>query len=183
MWITLKNIKIKWRYKARSRMTPEELVYFNAYVLKHREETLRLEGILIKQNLNCSKWIIVSPMFLPLRRKETPDKKVSLNFNIMKTWDFITYNNNKIAYKELMKPFVEWICLSDKIEIEYKIFYWKNKPDGMNITSATSKFFLDLLVEEEYIKDDDVDHVISEKWIPWWKDIWNERIEITITNL
>jgi hypothetical protein len=133
--------------------------------------------------LSCNEWIIVSPYFLPIRHKETPDKKVAINFNVMKTWNFITYDTYKKFYKDLMKTYISWLKDLDKIEIEYKVFYWKNKPDGMNLISATSKFFLDTLVEEWCIKDDDVEHVLSEKWIVWWKDIWNERIEILITKI
>jgi len=79
--------------------------------------------------------------------------------------------------------FLKKIKLSEKIKIEYKIFYWKNKPDWMNIAAATSKFFLDTIVEEGYIKDDNIENIISEIWTSWWKDIWNERIEIIITNI
>jgi hypothetical protein len=35
-------------------MSEEELEFFNKYVNKHREETIRLEELLIKQNLSCN---------------------------------------------------------------------------------------------------------------------------------
>jgi len=177
--ITLKNIKIKWRYKARSKMSPDELEYFNSYVAKHRQETIRLEELLIKQNLACDEWIIVSPMFLPVRRKETPDKKYWLNMNSYRNRDFITSNNLKIEYKELMKEYIKDLKDLNNIHITYTIYYGKNEPDGMNIAAVQSKFFLDTLQEEELLSDDNIWNV-TESYMNWWKDIWNERVEIKI---
>ena len=179
MGVTLKNIKIKWRYKARSQMSIDELTYFNAYVLKHREETIRLEELLIKQNLQAKEWIIVSPMFLPVRRKETPDKKFWLNMNSYRNRDFITSNNLKIEYKELMKEYIKDLKNLNNIHITYTIYYWKNEPDGMNIAAVQSKFFLDTLQEEWLLSDDNISNV-TESYMNWWKEIWNERIEIKI---
>lgn len=183
MAVTLNDIKVKWRYKARSKMSSEELEYFNNYVDKHRKETIRLEELLIKQNLQANEWIIVSPMFLPLRKKETPDKKFWLNMNQMRNRNFITSNNLKKEYKIIMNPYISKLKKLKKIKIEYKIFYWKNIPDWMNIQWCISKFFLDTLVEEWYIDDDNINYVVSELWISWWKDIGNERVEIKITEL
>jgi len=180
MWVTLKDVKIKWRWKSLSKMTNEELIYFNWYLKKQRDETIRLEELLIKQNINCDNSIIVSPMFLSKRNKNVPDKKFSLNLNQYRNWNFIISNDIKQYYKEVMKQFIWDLKFMDQIEIEYKIFYWKNEPDLMNIVSVQSKFFLDLLVTEWLIKDDSVKYVIKETSIVWGKDIWNERVEIKI---
>ena len=179
MAVTLKDLKVKWRWKARSKMTFDQLEYFTNYVKKKRDETIKLEMLLKHQNLACDEWIIVSPMFLPLRRKETPDKKESLNMNSYRNWDFMKSNILKQDYKELMKDYIPNLWELKDIHIEYKIFYGKNEPDGMNIASVQSKFFLDTLQELWYLSDDNISNV-TESYSNGWKDIWNERIEIKI---
>ena len=49
----------------------------------------------------------------------------------------------------------------------------------MNIAAVQSKFFLDTLQEEELLSDDNIWNV-TESYMNWWKDIWNERVEIKI---
>jgi len=188
--ITLANVKKKWRWKARSQMSPEELDFFLEYVDKKRSETIMLKEMLARQNLNAAAWIIVSPMFLPVERKTTPDKKISLNMNGYRNWDFITSDNLKKDYKEIMKPYIAHLTKLSNVHIEYRIFYGKNEPDGMNIAAVQSKFFLDALQGEKdedgnqispaYIDNDNISNV-TESYSSWWKEIWNERIEILIT--
>ncbi len=179
MWVTLKDLKKKWRWKARSKMTNEELEYFISYIKKCRDETTRLELLLEAQNKASKEAVIISPMYLPIRKKRTPDKKISLNMNWYRNIDFITNNNVKQSYKELIEPYIDNLWQLKDIHIEYTVYYWSKEPDWMNIVSVISKFFLDALQEEWKIKNDNISNV-TESYKNWWKDIWNERIEIRI---
>jgi len=102
--ITLKDVKIWTRWKSISKMNEKQLEYYNKYKNKHREETIRLEEKLIELNKRYDNYnnIIVSPMFMPIRNINVPDKIIVLNINIMKTWNFINYNNYKKIYKNIM---------------------------------------------------------------------------------
>jgi hypothetical protein len=101
--ITLKDIKKGGRWKARSKMTPEEKELFNKQVKKNRDETIKLEQSLELKNKSCNEFKIVSPMYIPIRNKEVPDKKYALNMNNYRNRKSIVSNNLKIRYKELMK--------------------------------------------------------------------------------
>lgn len=180
MWITLKNLKKGWRWKTVWQMSLEEVDYYREYIAKHRAETTRLEELLKAQNINASDWIIISPMFIPVRNKNTPDKKYALNMNQMRNRNFIISNNLKQCYKELMKPYISHLPKLKNINIEYTIYRGKNEPDIMNIWSVISKFFLDTLQEEWILEDDKASIVSRETIINWWQDKWNERVEIKI---
>lgn len=177
---TLANIKKKWRWKARSKMSPEELDFFLEYIDKKRHETIMLEEMLEMQNKLAAPWVIVSPMFLPIRRKQTPDKKESLNMNGYRNWDFMKSDMIKKDYKDLMTKYIPDLWLLENIHVEYRIYYGKNEPDWMNIASVQSKFFLDTLQELGYLTNDNLSNV-TESISNGWQAKWNERIEIIIT--
>ena len=84
-------------------MNEEQKIFFKDYITKKRNETLQLELSLIEKNKSSNQTTIVSPMYLPMRRIKTPDKKYSMNMNSYRNRDFITSNNLKIRYKEVME--------------------------------------------------------------------------------
>jgi len=95
--------------------------------------------------------IFILPLFVTLPRKRNPDKKVMLNLNIYRNMHFQV--NNQV--KELFKPISIYAFRAEVIEISYTVYKTtKRKYDTMNIISIVDKFFLDWLVENNYLLDD-----------------------------
>lgn len=176
--LTLKNLKIWWKWIPRSLMNNEQLELFNEHMKKHRDETIRLEQLFKQLIINRKEDIIILPMYLPIRKVTVPDTKIAMNLNGYRNWSFILSNEYKITYKELIWEQLIWKKILEPTMIEYKIFREK-KPDWMNIASVASKFFLDSLIEFKVIEDDNVDIITWERWINGWKTN-NPRIEVML---
>ena len=99
----------------------------------------------------------VLPISVILPRKRVKDKKIMLNLNVYRNLHFQV--NNQV--KELFKPIEADQFKAEKISIGYLVRKTtKRKYDTMNIISIVDKFFLDWLVENEYIPDDTCNNVI-----------------------
>ncbi len=158
------------------KLTPAEL--YN----KHREESIRLDN-LYKELVDTSKeWVIISPMYLPKLWKKVPDKKYAINMNMYRNRHPHISNSLKIQYKELIYDQIKDLKFEGQISINYKIYY-ERLPDGMNIASCTSKFFLDALIDVWVIEDDNLNIVVSESYSDWGKAKWRGRVEIIINQL
>jgi len=180
MAITLKQIK-KWnKFIARSKMTNQQLLFFDEYIIKRRKETEKLEQSLIYSVSQAEHWVIISPIYIPVRKKTVPDWKISLNLNWYRNVDFIVNNNMKIIYKDLMKSQLQWKTFKTPIEITYKLYYSAATCDLMNITAIVDKFFCDTLQELWCIPEDNVKHLTNTYSSVWWKDIEHPRMEISI---
>ena len=98
----------------------------------------------------------ILPISVTLPRKRVANKKIMLNLNIYRNLHFQV--NNQI--KELFKPIELSEFKAEKISISYVLEKTsKRKFDTMNIISIVDKFFLDWLVENEYIPDDTCENV------------------------
>ena len=176
----LKDIKNKkWKIIPKSKMTTEQLEFYNNYLDKKNVKTESLKYIHKENMYFKEKSIIISPIYLPVKMKLVADKVISINMNNYRNWNFILSNKYKILYKDIMKEQLQWLRFNRKIKIEYTLF-WKKKPDWMNIISVISKFFLDAMVDYWCITDDNVNIVIGESWKDWWLDKDNPRVEIKI---
>lgn len=179
MAMTLKDIKIKWRYKAESKMNPEELKFFNSYKKKHREESNRLHWILETYNRSSDNCKITLPMFVPMLNKNVPDKKIAVNMNWYRNVNFIINDNVKKEFKRLVGDYINKLKkATGKIHVEYTVYY-DREPDGMNVVSIVSKYFLDALQDYWIIKDDKIS-IVTESYLDWWQCKWGERVEVKI---
>lgn len=95
--------------------------------------------------------IFILPMSVLLPRKRTANKKVMLNLNYYRNMHYQI--NNDI--KKYFKPDSLSAFRAEVIEISYTVYKTtKRKYDTMNIISIVDKFFLDWLVENNYLPDD-----------------------------
>lgn len=118
------------------------------------------------EDLQC--YAIESPLFVQV----TPSTKFSMNMNEYRNTYWRTLNDAKIMYGQLMRDKILSLPKMNKISVDYEITIADNyRHDGMNITSVTSKFFLDALVENGIIVDDDMKHVVHEEWNPGPEDV------------
>lgn len=105
--------------------------------------------------------VIEIPLYLEVGKKKP--KKYWLNMNGYRNWHHHLNSDLKILFKKSITiPKVKF----NKVKITYTL-YFKNrtKRDGMNVCSVISKFFLDSLVQEGVLIDDDYTVVQSEQWI------------------
>ena len=99
----------------------------------------------------------ILPIYVMLPRKKVEDKKIMLNMNLYRNMHFQV--NNQV--KELFKPIEFTLFKAEKISIGYLVRKTtKRKFDTMNVISIVDKFFLDWLVENDYIPDDTCNNVI-----------------------
>lgn len=95
--------------------------------------------------------VFILPLSVTLPRKRNSDKKVMLNLNYYRNMHFQV--NNQV--KQYFKPISVYAFRAEMIEISYIVYKTtKRKYDTMNIISIIDKFFLDWLVENNYLSDD-----------------------------
>lgn len=96
-------------------------------------------------------FILPTSVILPRKTKE--DKRVALNLNVFRNTKPVV--NNQI--KQLFRPDKIEIFRATKIRISYHVEKKsKRKYDIMNIISIVDKFFLDWLVSNRMIPDDNL---------------------------
>ena len=108
--------------------------------------------------------IFILPIVLP--RKTKAAKKFALNLNVYRNTHYQTLSQAK----RLFNPIIIDACLkAKKIRVSYTLVRKdERKIDLMNVISIVDKFFLDWLVGNEYIPDDNCLNVeygsITYKW-------------------
>lgn len=133
----------------------------------------------MKNPMHSKKIILPLVVFLP--KKTKADKKIIINLNNYPYWHFMTYNEAKKVYKELLAGQLEGLTLPGKIKIEYTLFKKnKVKSDKMNVCAVQDKFFCDALVEYGCIADDDDETIISQKFNETKVDKLLPRVEAEI---
>lgn len=125
---------------------------------------------------------IILPLFITIPRKTKADKKAIINLNNYPHWHFITYNQIKKIYKEVLAEQLSNLKLEGKIKITYTLFKGSNrKSDKMNVNAVQDKFFCDALTEYGCIEDDNDDIITEQSFKPTQIDIKNPRVEAIIT--
>ena len=129
----------------------------------------------------------ILPLYIELWKIKK--KKYYINLNNYRNWHYQVSNNIKKQFQNIVKEQI-WLIEKNKlkqlknkndISIIYQVYYWDlKKRDKGNIYSIFQKFFLDSLVVNNII-DDDNDNII---WDEIFKkpiyDKGNGRIEIEI---
>ena len=126
----------------------------------------------------------ITPYSLTLPRKNSKDKKLSINLNTYRNLHFQVNNQCKKLYKELMQTQLEGLIIQTPVEVTYQVFKpSKRSLDKMNVVSIASKYFLDAVTEYGCWDDDNDDNVKTETILPTEHDKDNPRIEITIKTI
>ena len=100
----------------------------------------------------------VLPTEITLPRKKTKDKVFHLNLNDFRNTHYQTLSQAKRAFSPIVIP---GYFTAEKIRITYHIQKkTKRRFDTGNVFAIVDKFFLDWLVINEYIPDDNCNNVI-----------------------
>lgn len=94
------------------------------------------------------------PVYLWINYKTKPRKRVYLNMNGYRNWHFYLSNQLKKDFKASISKDLNFKT-SYINEMTYQL-YWKDKRkrDKMNYYAVIDKYFMDALVENNCIKDD-----------------------------
>jgi len=124
---------------------------------------------------------IISPLLVILPRKTKADKRIYLNLNAYRNLHYISNNQAKHIYCELMEKQLKGKVFKTPIELEFKFFKkTKRRTDRSNILSIVEKFFCDAMVNYECIPDDSDEFILSSYYISGHIDKDNPRVEIII---
>ena len=125
--------------------------------------------------------IISVPLFVVLPRKTMQDKKVIINLNNYRNWNFIVNNIIKKKYKEQLENVLAPLKLKTPIKLTFKLYRASNRiTDRANVLSIHEKFFCDALTEWNCIEDDSDEYIQETKYITGGLDKENPRVEIII---
>ena len=125
---------------------------------------------------------IILPIYYTIEKKTKKSKTILVALNWYRNAHFIESNNVKHYYHQLIAKEV-WSIKFNKIKLKYKVFIKRSWTDYHNIRSILEKFFLDWLVENWNIIDDNENYVLWDLWCEVFKDKDNPRIEIEIQEL
>jgi hypothetical protein len=124
---------------------------------------------------------IISPLFVMLPRVRTKDKKVLLNLNVYRNLHYISNNQAKEVYKNIMFPQLKGKKFDTPIDLQFELFKARNaKIDRSNVLSVVEKFFCDALVACGCIPDDNDEYIRSSYYRTAGVDKENPRVEIWI---
>lgn len=117
-----------------------------------------------------------------LPRKTKADRKINLNLNVYRNLFYITNNQAKEIYNDLMKIKLIHLKLKCPIRLTFRLYKQsRRKIDRSNILSIVEKFFCDALVHYECIPDDNDEYIHSSHYLTGGVDPENPRVEIEIT--
>jgi len=126
--------------------------------------------------------MIIAPLYVMLPRKTKADRKVILNLNNYRNWNYFISNEVKKKYKEDIKDQLRGLKFDMPLRLEFKLFKGsKRLSDRANVLSIHEKFFCDALTECGCIKDDDDTHILSTYYCSGEIDKTDPRVEITIS--
>lgn len=95
------------------------------------------------------------PLAVMLPRVTKPNRKVIINLNNYRNWQFHLNNQVKQMYKELLRNDLEGIVLPGKVKLYFILHQGtKRRVDRSNVLSIHEKFFCDALTAYGCIKDD-----------------------------
>ena len=122
---------------------------------------------------------ITLPIYYIIEKKTKKSKTILVALNWYRNAHFIESNNVKHYYHQLIANCV-WNVKFNKIKLKYKVFIKRSWTDYHNVRSIIEKFFLDWLVENWNIVDDNENYVLWDLWCEVFKDKDKPRIEIEI---
>jgi len=127
---------------------------------------------------------ISMPLFVMLPKKTMKDKKVIINLNNYRNWQFILNNQIKKAYKEIAEPKLEGLKFG--LPVKLTLTLWRGtlrRTDRANVLCIHEKFFCDAMTECGCIPDDCDEYIYSTKYITGGIDREDPRVDITIAEV
>lgn len=124
---------------------------------------------------------IISPLAVYLPRKRKPPKKLILNLNNYRNWQFYESNAAKVAYTEAMEGQLKGKSFRPPILL--RLTYWKGTArvsDRSNVLCIHEKFICDALVAYGCIQDDNDNFIRGTVYQTGGIDRKNPRVEIMI---
>ena len=125
---------------------------------------------------------ITLPIYYTIKYKTKENKNILVWLNNYRNWHYQLSNKIKHYYHQLIANCV-WNVKFNKIKLKYKVFIKRSWTDYHNVRSIIEKFFLDWLVENWNIVDDNENYVLWDLWCEVFKDKDNPRIEIEILEI
>lgn len=122
---------------------------------------------------------ITLPIYYTIEKKTKKSKTILVALNWYRNAHFQISDKVKKHYHYLTAKEV-WDIKFNKIKLKYKVFIKRSWTDYHNVRSILEKFFLDWLVENWNIVDDNENYVLWDLWCEVYKDKDNPRIEIEI---
>lgn len=99
----------------------------------------------------------ILPLHVDIPRSRSKDRRVYLNLNVYRNLHHMVNNIVKSMFAPI---FIEGFTVCQRIRVSYTVKKKRaRKYDLMNVISIVDKYFLDWLVDNEYIPDDNIDHV------------------------
>lgn len=124
---------------------------------------------------------LTSPLCVVLPRVRVKDLRFHLNLNVYRNQYYITLNQVKTLYKELMRDQIDPLPVMSRVSVRYTLFPGtKRKIDTHNVCIIHEKFFMDALVELGKIPDDNYLYYLETGYKFGKIDRSNPRVEIEI---
>lgn len=125
----------------------------------------------------AASYVISSPLSVPT----TSNKRFYLNLNQYRNAHHFTLARAKVNFHEIMAPRVKSLPQFDTVHLIFTLFpRTEQLVDTSNVCSIVDKFFSDVLVKCNKIKDDNRKIVLSATYRYGEIDRLNPRVEVTI---
>lgn len=121
------------------------------------------------------------PIYYTQKFKTKKDKTFLVGLNWYRNAHYMLNNKVKKHYHDLVSEQSGGEKF-DKIVVKFKIYAKRRGTDGHNIRSIVEKYFLDGLVENGIIPDDNIDHVLGTASV-FYVDKDNPRCEIELIHV
>ena len=122
-----------------------------------------------------------SPLRVFLPRKTMADKPYTLNFNVYRNTIFHVLAEAKRLYGVQMSQAIESLPYLEKVAVRYTLFPQSNRlTDISNVCVVHDKFFLDCLVKQGKLTDDNYNYCVEIGYKFGHVDKLNPRVDIEI---
>lgn len=122
-----------------------------------------------------------SPLRVFLPRKKTADKPYTLNLNVYRNTMHMVLAEAKRLYEVQMSSTIETLPYLEKVAVRYTLFPQSNRlTDISNVCVIHDKFFLDCLVKQGKLTDDNYNYCVEIAYRFGHVDKLNPRVEIEI---
>jgi len=125
-----------------------------------------------------------SPLRVFLPRKTMADKPYTLNFNIYRNTMHMILAEAKRLYGIQMAEAIATLPQLSKVAVRYTLFPATNRlTDISNVCVVHDKFFMDCLVKQSKLTDDNYNYCVEIGYKFGYVDKLNPRVEIEVYEL
>lgn len=124
---------------------------------------------------------VSSPLVVILPRKTKADKRFILNLNVYRNTYYIVLNQAKSLYSEVMEEQIKALPEMDKIKVTFTVYpKTRRLTDIPNVCIIHDKFFMDALVHDGKLVDDNYKYHCESTYKFGEVDKENPRVDIEI---